>query len=286
MDQNEKELRDKKSLKLFLIISLGISFVLEIAYMIFHHFTREGNGILLVAIMWTPAIVAIVLTMKYYKKINMLGVTIGKAMPILLGFFLPFLFLLVSYLISWAIVGDKTIGFTALAARLGWKPQSNDLPILFILSHVVVGIIPSCAGAFGEELGWRGFMYPIMERVTGRKKAVVLSGLIFAIWQLPIGLYNIETSLWYGIIMFVVYQTILGILLAWLRTVSSSILPPLFVHASCILFGQMVFSSLSTNERIPYLAGETGIITIIFMALTGILGWNLWKKHDVKIQEQ
>lgn len=289
MDQKDKELRDRKVLKLFLIISLGLSFLLEAAYIIFHGVTGKANGFFMVAIMWTPAITAIVLTLKYYKRISILGVTIGRALPILTGLFLPFIYLLLSYLISWSIFGDRTIGFEALAASLGWKEGEGDLPVLFILSHVVVGIIPGCAGAFGEELGWRGFMYPIMERVEGRKKALLFSGLIFAMWHIPLilaGLYEVHTVLWYGVIMFTVYATVLGMILAWLRSISNSILPPLLIHASGNLFGQLVFQQLSTDKRVNYLAGETGIITIAFMVLTVFIGLKIWDKHDLKLKNK
>ena len=242
----------------------------------------------MVAIMWIPAITAIVLTLKYYKRIGILGVNIGKASPILLGLFLPFIYLILSYLLSWAIFRDKTIGLEALATNFGWEAGKGDLPVLFILSHVVVGIIPGCAGAFGEELGWRGFMYPVMERVTGRKKALVYSGLIYAFWYLPLvisGLYEIKTVLWYGVIMFSIYSVVLGMILAWLRSVSDSILPPLLIHASGNMFGQLVFQQLGTDNSVNYLAGETGIITILFMTVTMVLGWYFWKKHDLKKTE-
>lgn len=285
MTAEEKKLRDKKVLKLFLIFSLGISFILEIAYIIFNKITGNEYMLFNVAIMWTPAITAIVMAIKYYKNVNMLGVSIGRATPILLGLFLPFVYIFLSYLLSWVILGDKTIGFTALATDLGWKAESKDLPVFYILSHVLVGILPSCAGAFGEELGWRGFMYPIMERVHGRKKALLFSGLIFAGWHLPLfiaGLYPCNTVLWYGIIMFIIYEVVLGVILAWLRSVSKSILPPLLVYASTNLFGKFVFQEMGTNDKVPYLAGETGIITIVLMALVALLGLFLWKRHDAK----
>ena len=287
MTQEEKELRDKKALKLYVMFALGISFLLEIAYIIASHFV-EGNGFFMVAIMWTPAITAIVIAIKYYKRISMLGVTIGKATPLLLGLFLPVLYLGVSYFISWAITKDATVGFEALALDLGWKEGSGDLPFLFVLTHVAVGIFPSMAGAFGEELGWRGFMYPVMERVHGRKKALLLNGGIYALWHLPLvlaGLYVIETPLWYGVIMLIIYEIVLCTILAWLRSVSKSILPPLLIHASSNLFGQMVLSELSTKSAVPFLAGETGIITIVLMVGVAALGLMSWKKHDIKEAE-
>lgn len=289
MDQNDKILRDKKGLKDFLIFSVGLSFILEIGYIIFHLVTGKTNGLFMVAIMWTPAITGIVISIKDYKRINMLGVSIGRATPILLGLFLPVVYMILSYFISWAVLGDKTIGLESLAVSLGWEDGKGDLPILFILSHVFVGIIPSCAGAFGEELGWRGFMYPVMERVSGRKKAILYSGIIYGFWYLPLvisGLYETYTVRWYGVIMFMVYLFVLNFILVWLRSISKSILPPLLIRASGNLVGQMVLLQLSSDNRVPYLAGETGIVSIAFMILTSVIGWKLWKRHDTKTEEK
>lgn len=291
MDQEAKNLRDRKSLKQFLLFGVGLSFLLEIALIVVNHFNDSYNSFFLVAIMWVPAIVAIVLAIRNYRRINMLGVSIGRATPILLGLFIPVVYTILSFFVSWAIFGDKTIGFKALAINLGQPAESLDLPFFYILSRVMVGILPVCANMFGVELGFRGFMYPVLERVAGRKKAVWISGGIFALWQLPLliaglGYYKIETPLWYGIIMVIIYMVLLGVILAWLRSVSDSILPPLFIHASNIIFGCRILHDLTTNSGVFYLAGETGVFTILLMGLTVFLGMKHWKKHDVKVEEK
>ena len=85
--------------------------------------------------------------------------------------------------------------------------------------------------------------------------------------------------------MLIIYEIVLCTILAWLRSVSKSILPPLLIHASSNLFGQMVLSELSTKSAVPFLAGETGIITIVLMVGVAALGLMSWKKHDIKEAE-
>ena len=139
----------------------------------------------------------------------------------------------------WLILGDKTIGIDALATTMGYRTDIGIPPMIFIVIALVVGMFSSCISALGEELGWRGFMYPVMERVIGRKKALIFGGLIWAIWHMPImvaGLYQAETVLWYGLVMFTVEVTLMSIIMAWLRVTSGSIIPALFIHASHNLF--------------------------------------------------
>lgn len=50
---------------------------------------------------------------------------------------------------------------------------------------------------FGEEYGWRYFLQPVMQKKFGLRRGVVLLGLLWGIWHLPIHLfyYSPETSL-------------------------------------------------------------------------------------------
>lgn len=41
-------------------------------------------------------------------------------------------------------------------------------------------------GAAGEEIGWRGFMQPLLERRTARLAAASLTGLVWALWHVQI----------------------------------------------------------------------------------------------------
>lgn len=196
---------------------------------------------------------------------------------------IPIIYLALSYGISWLILGDKTIGIDALAIAMGYRTDIGIQPMIFIVIALVFGMFSTCISALGEELGWRGFMYPVMERVIGRKKALIFGGLIWAIWHMPImvaGLYQAETVLWYGLLMFTVEVTLMSIIMAWLRVISGSIIPALFIHASHNLFDQTVFQPMSTNEYVPYLAGEQGFITILFVAvIVGVMAY-FWRQEE------
>lgn len=63
--------------------------------------------------------------------------------------------------------------------------------------------------------------------------------------------------------MFTVEVTLMSIIMAWLRVTSGSIIPALFIHASHNLFDQTVFQPMSTNEYVPYLAGEQGLLRVL-----------------------
>lgn len=58
----------------------------------------------------------------------------------------------------------------------------TDLRFMFAMGLLVIPLIP----AFGEELGWRGYMLPHIARRMSTRKAVVLHGIIWFVWHWPV----------------------------------------------------------------------------------------------------
>ena len=49
---------------------------------------------------------------------------------------------------------------------------------------------------FGEEYGWRGFLQPLLQRRFGPRKGVLLLGVVWGIWHLPINLFFYSPDTW------------------------------------------------------------------------------------------
>lgn len=269
--------KDKKALKIFFAILIPMSIVLEAAYMIVR------NDLLILILMWIPGIAGIITASKYYKKEKALGMKIGKIKYILAGIVIPIVYLLISYAVAWLAVEDKTIGVNTLAEMMGYQSSIGIAPALYLGIFLFTGLFSSCLSAAGEEIGWRGFMYPVMERVIGRKKALLFSGLIWAVWHMPLiiaGLYQAKTTLLYGLCMFAVELTLMSIIMSWLRVASNSVWPAIFLHASHNLFDQTVFQPMSTNSYVPYWAGEQGFVTVLVVLVIAFVVMHLWKKKE------
>ena len=280
LHMNDNELT-KKTLKLFLIITILISTIIESVYI-----ATEGKiSILIFLLMWTPGIVAIRISRKYYKKQNILGINKCNIKYILAGILLPLLYLIISYGLTWFFLKDSYLGTSYLADLFrnsyGIKKDAPDIIIIGIF--LVIGLFSSCLSAAGEEIGWRGFMYPAMEKIWNRKKALIISGVIWAVWHMPLiitGLYEADTVLWYGLIMFTIEIVGIAFLLAWLRTVSNSVWPAILLHASHNVLDQMIFQVITSNKNSGYFAGEQGFITTIMVIILATLGIVLWKKKE------
>lgn len=118
----------------------------------------------------------------------------------------------------------KLIGFGISAEILGVsnKELKNLITAIVALPiSLVLGVIFSFIMFFGEELGWRGYLQPRLQILFGKKLGVVLLGVIWGMWHLPlcITLYGTKTPI-SCIIMYPFVCTFLGIFfgLAYMKT--------------------------------------------------------------------
>jgi len=61
----------------------------------------------------------------------------------------------------------------------------------WVFDALFVTLIP----AFGEEIGWRGYMLPRMARVMSPRKAVIWHGVIWYLWHMPLVGYAVFTAM-------------------------------------------------------------------------------------------
>ncbi|MDR1804448.1 MAG: CPBP family intramembrane metalloprotease [Treponema sp.] len=165
-------------------------------------------------------------------------------------------YLIVTFAIS-AIIEGTWIYFGELATQAG------------IISLIITFLV-CVVTAFGEEVGWRGLMYPVMHRIWGWKKAIIFSGFIWAVWHLPLvisGLYLPDTVMIYRIPAFIIEVFAITVIITWIRMKSNSVWTAILFHAIHNYLDQVILQSLTKNTNSAYFVGETGIITIFFTVL-------------------
>lgn len=265
---------DKRALRLFLIITVVLSAAVEIVWIIGGETaTQAGISSLL---MMMPLIAAVITSVRYYKKQGALGFNKCKFIFILLSLFLPLIYLLPSYGLYWLVNIDAyNANFTALieaAATYSGRKLPDNIAIIISLAVMIPGSILT---ALGEETGWRGFMYPVMQRLWGFKKAIVVSGIIWAAWHLPIiiaGLYYPpETNPLFVMPLFFVEIFALTVIITWIRMKSKSVWTAILFHAAHNYFDQVVFQSMTSNANSVYFVGEIGIVTLAITVIVAVI---------------
>lgn len=139
------------------------------------------------------------------------------------------------------------------------------LPFLFI---------PSCLFAFAEEFGWRGFLLQQLSPL-GPRRALLLSGVCWFLWELPLVVFGLLDATLIHINMPVTLvlhslQTVsVGIAFGYLRLRFGSIWLPTFAHGLLNTFGALAFFYFA--EKKPFIGDFAGYIGTTLLVLLACL---------------
>ncbi len=264
----------KTATYLYLLLTLLFSAVFW-ALIIWSGHLGMGFGLLVAAVMWCPALAALVTCRWLGRSFRSLAWSWPKGKYVAAGYFVPLAYAAVAYGGVWALrLGGWNSSFVAQVAEhfgLRGMPAWDSLT-LYIFFAATVGIIRSLATGLGEEIGWRGFLVPELARQMSFTKLSLLSGVIWAAWHSPLLLfadYNAGTNRWYALGCFTVMVVSISFVFAWLRLKSGSLWTAALLHASHNLFVQAIFDNLMRNTgRTLWYSTEFGaalaLITVVF----------------------
>lgn len=155
----------------------------------------------------------------------------GKIKYYIISLFLPILVSLIVGIICSFVFTD---GFSISAINEQANGSSGYAGnILFM-----IGISAATAYiTFGEEFGWRGYLYPRLEKLIGLPKTLLLGGIIWGIWHAPVTVMGHNFGTGYpgfpftGILIMCIFCTTAGALLHWLTKKTGSVYPASLTHA-------------------------------------------------------
>lgn len=280
-------MKEKRSVIVFLVIVFVLSAIVD------YFWIRGGQAASAAGIsallMWCPAVAAFIVRMVYYRKEKLLGFNGCKPVYLLVAFAAPILYCAVSYGMYWLLTPGSFTGSLNLnppmAAAYGGKAGSSTVFTIIVL---LVGFVMSNITAMGEEIGWRGFMLPQMVKIWNVKTAVIVSGLIWAVWHMPImlaGLYNPGTPWWYQLPMFTLDILAFTVIISVLRLKSGSVWPAILIHASHNYFDQAIFGPLTAGPNQAWFVSETGFLFVAAVILVAVLIVRLFWKPGAQAGE-
>lgn len=216
------------------------------------------------ALMWSPGIAALLTQLVVERSLRGLGWRWPGWRALVLAWTAPLFYALPVYLLVW-MAGAVGVGLGGFDAER-WQGAASSLPLLLLL-----GTLQSTFSGLGEEIGWRGFLFPRLDPERGFLRASTITGAVWAVWHYPLilgGVYKGETPIWYSLACFTLMVLGISVLFSWLTLRTGSVWPAALLHASHNLLIQGLFDPL-TLDRGPteYLVGEFGA----GLALSGLL---------------
>ena len=248
---------------------------------------RTGGIVLL---QFVPALSAIVTKLIYQRNLHGLGWGWGKTRYQLVCLVLPFFLGLTSFGLVWLLGfgGFYNQSFIAEAQSVFAETFGLDIAspyLLMLLLTLVNGTIGLFVafGAIGEEIGWRGFLVPELDKHYNFTKTSIISGVIWAVYHYPllIWLYapQYDISPWPLLVFVLISSTGLSCIMAWFRLKSGSVWTAILFHASLNMHNQGFFQQLTTetSNLTHYISGEYGLMLALVAAT---IAYFFWLKRD------
>lgn len=156
-----------------------------------------------------------------------------------------------------------------LGVLLGATSPAFPAPGRWPLVAVNLLAVLLIGGPLGEELGWRGYALPRLERHFGFTVAAVLLGLIWAAWHLPLFLLPGTPQSQLPLGWFVLQTVAFSVVLAWVYGRTGSLLLVVLMHGAVNkLAGPLrVFPGANGSLR-PYV-----LTTLLTVGAALLLSW-------------
>jgi membrane protease YdiL (CAAX protease family) len=261
----------------FLVLTFGLSSIFYVKII------TGGEGIdpWVMPLMLCPGVSAIFTKLIFDRSLKGLGWKPGPAKWLGLAYLLPILYGAVVYGFTWLIgLGGFTTDVVAetISTGLGMAGASRgQLVAVYMLFLATIVFLKALPGTFGEELAWRGFLFPELHRKTSFTSASLIGGLVWALWHLPLILfsdYNSAAPRAFVVVMFFISIVARSFLHNWLRARSGSVWPNVVLHASHNVFFLNVFDPLTARYPLTdFFVTESGVLLMVIQLLMALYIW-------------
>ena len=268
----------------YLIWTFVLAYIIQICAASLYRSNRSVGQLVLAAMMFVPAL-GVLLSGAKFKGMGWKPQIKKNIKPILIAWFAPVVLTAVGAVFYFLVFpehfdlsGEYAVEIGGAEALDQVKAQGISYPLyalICVISSVTYAPILNAFFALGEEIGWRGFLYPQLKARFGREKGRLLGGVIWGAWHWPLiyligyeygaaagnpaGYAAFPVS---GMLLFCVITSGLGILHDWLYEKSGSIWVPSLLHGAFNAAAALPLSVCLAN---------TGSIRLLGPAPNGIL---------------
>jgi membrane protease YdiL (CAAX protease family) len=166
-----------------------------------------------------------------------------------------------------------TIGlsFNVPGVPLGFMNKPVGMVGITLLSGMVAGVTINALFAFGEEIGWRGYLLKQFEGKNFLTTSIII-GIIWGLWHAPLILlgHNYPQHPQWGVLMMVVMSIPLSFIIQYFRVKSGSVIVAAVMHGTFNALAGMAYIYIDMNnwnDLIDASCGLTGICSLLVVAI-------------------
>lgn len=271
----------------FLVLAFGLSSIFYVKIIT----GGEGIGPWLVPLMLCPGVSAILTKLIFDRSLKGLGWKPGPAKWLGLGYLLPILYGAVIYGIAWLVgLGGFTTDVVADVVGTGMgmadAPRWQVVAVYTFFLATIVYLRRGLLSSLGEELGWRGFLFPELHRMTSFTTASLISGVVWTLFHLPLILfsdYHSGAPIAFTVVVFFISTVAHTFVNNWLRARSGSVWPTVLLHTSHNVFINNVYDPLMARYPLTdYFVTEFGLGMLVINVLMAVYVWARRSEVELK----
>ncbi|MDE5752976.1 MAG: CPBP family intramembrane metalloprotease [Oscillospiraceae bacterium] len=289
-----------KQFKIYLAFAFGLAWILQIVGSVF---SNNGNhvafSVILMICMYMPFLGAVIARVPF-RGMGWIPHLKGKIRYIFFALWMPALLSSIGGGLFFAVFPDafdsdfQTV-YSILkeqGALEQFEAQGITIPMYFAITTILaVTVAPffNMFMALGEEVGWRGVMYPYLKERLGVNRGRIVGGAVWGMWHWPVMLLaGYEYGQDYigapvlGLPVFCVFGVMMGILHDYVYEKTQTIWLPSLLHGAVNAF--TIFGYLTKPEY----AGKAilgpmyiGVISMMPLVITAVMICVKQKKQDV-----
>lgn len=283
---------------IFLFLAFAISWsISEIGFRLLPD-GKTSYVIIAAAFMFGPALAAIATTRFFMRQpLKTLGPFFAWNRYVVLAALFPIGFAF-AHVLAAPLVPGLTIAFNAdaiinnIISQIPAEQQQavlnkiqdlgHMLPWLLVAQTVFAGLLAgisiNAVAAFGEELGWRGFLFNNLSSL-GFWQHSAFVGVFWGLWHAPLILrgHNYNNHSYSGVLMMVLFCALLSPVFTYVRAKANALLAPVWMHGVLNATGSTALFVSGPD----LLRGPTGLAGIAVLAFLNLLLALLLRKTPI-----
>jgi uncharacterized protein len=257
----------------FFVLAYAISWLLWIPLVVSGGGTPTGLGLVLALLgSLVPSAVAILLVAVLHGKAG-----VRKLLRRLLMWRVG-----VGWWVAVVLLSTLAVGAVGFSVLFGGDAPDLDVTIPGVVFLFLFSIFPGSAG--GEEIGWRGFALPHLQRARSALAASVVLGAAWGVWHLPLYLLGTDNRPLGLFPAWVLLTVAASVILTWMYNgTGGSLLIVVLFHAASNLPLTVLLEPLEDQVAQPFLIYVALMIlaATVVVAVTGPA--NLSRTHAKQI---